>query len=206
VSALPSKSEAPTLEQRRSPPGLKFVVITGVQLAVILLAWRLDFEVKGLAAVAFGSSLWVAMLVVLRWVMPRHLLAFHGAEHKAVRAYEAGIDLGDVDAVLEMDRTHPRCGTHLLFWLAVATATPLPLPTGFHIVALVAFFGGWAEVLAVAARAPSARTSRALLAGGHALQRWVTTVEPDRAAQEIGCRALQACLAHHARAEVAALA
>ena len=37
--------------------------------------------------------------------------------------------------------------------------------------------------------------------GGRFLQRYLTTVEPSAAEQQVGCRALQAALAEHARVE-----
>ena len=43
----------------------------------------------------------------------RRVFQYHGAEHKTIHAYEAGIPL-DVDAVRNYSRLHPRCGTNFL--------------------------------------------------------------------------------------------
>ncbi len=44
----------------------------------------------------------------------KRVFAYHGAEHKAVNAYEAGVPL-EVEVVKEYDTTHVRCGTSFLF-------------------------------------------------------------------------------------------
>jgi len=44
----------------------------------------------------------------------KRVFAYHGAEHKAVNAYEAGVPL-EVEAVKEYNTAHVRCGTSFLF-------------------------------------------------------------------------------------------
>ena len=44
----------------------------------------------------------------------KRVFAYHGAEHKAVNAYEAGVPL-EVEAVRRYDTAHVRCGTSFLF-------------------------------------------------------------------------------------------
>ena len=44
----------------------------------------------------------------------KRVFAYHGAEHKAVNAYEAGVPL-EVEAVREYSTAHVRCGTSFLF-------------------------------------------------------------------------------------------
>ncbi len=44
----------------------------------------------------------------------RRLLAYHGAEHKTIACYEAGLELTPENA-RGMSRLHPRCGTSFLF-------------------------------------------------------------------------------------------
>ena len=43
----------------------------------------------------------------------RRVFAYHGAEHKTIRCYEAGLPL-TVENVRKMNRKHPRCGTSFL--------------------------------------------------------------------------------------------
>ena len=44
----------------------------------------------------------------------KRLFAYHGAEHKTIRCYEAGLDL-TVENVRTQTKHHPRCGTSFLF-------------------------------------------------------------------------------------------
>ena len=53
------------------------------------------------------------MLLVSRMSEMRRVFAYHGAEHKTIRCYEAGLPL-TVENVRKMSRKHPRCGTSFL--------------------------------------------------------------------------------------------
>ena len=53
------------------------------------------------------------MLLVSRMKEMRRVFAYHGAEHKTIRCYEAGLPL-TVENVREQTRLHPRCGTSFL--------------------------------------------------------------------------------------------
>ena len=53
------------------------------------------------------------MLLVSRMSEMRRVFSYHGAEHKTIRCYEAGLPL-TVENVRKMTRLHPRCGTSFL--------------------------------------------------------------------------------------------
>ena len=53
------------------------------------------------------------MLAVSKMPDMRRVFAYHGAEHKTIRCYEAGLPL-TVENVREQTRRHPRCGTSFL--------------------------------------------------------------------------------------------
>lgn len=53
------------------------------------------------------------MILVSRMKEMRRVFAYHGAEHKTIRCYEAGLPL-TVENVRQMTRLHPRCGTSFL--------------------------------------------------------------------------------------------
>ena len=53
------------------------------------------------------------MLLVSRMKEMKRVFAYHGAEHKTIRCYEAGLPL-TVENVKEQTRRHPRCGTSFL--------------------------------------------------------------------------------------------
>ena len=54
------------------------------------------------------------MLLVSRMSEMKRVFAYHGAEHKTIRCYEAGLPL-TVENVRMQTRKHPRCGTSFLF-------------------------------------------------------------------------------------------
>ena len=58
------------------------------------------------------------MILVSRMAEMKRVFAYHGAEHKTIRCYEAGMEL-TVDNVRQMSRLHPRCGTSFLLVVMV---------------------------------------------------------------------------------------
>ena len=55
----------------------------------------------------------VYILLVSRMPEMKRVFAYHGAEHKTIRCYEAGLPL-TVENVRKQTRMHPRCGTSFL--------------------------------------------------------------------------------------------
>jgi uncharacterized protein YqhQ len=139
-------------------------------------------------------------LVFLRFVgrseEARRLFAYHGAEHKAVHAFERAADL-TVDGLKPFPPEHPRCGTaFVLFVLLVKVILFAFLP-----------IGGWQGVAFRIAMLPVvAGMSFELLRLGalHAWWRWLslpglwlqklTTQEPDEKQLEVALTALQELL------------
>ena len=58
------------------------------------------------------------MLLVSRMKEMKRVFAYHGAEHKTIRCYEAGLPL-TVENVRIQTRLHPRCGTSFLLVVMV---------------------------------------------------------------------------------------
>ena len=48
----------------------------------------------------------------------KRMFAYHGAEHKTIRCYEAGLEL-TVENVRKQTKHHPRCGTSFLFVIMI---------------------------------------------------------------------------------------
>jgi uncharacterized protein YqhQ len=134
-------------------------------------------------------------LLALRLVLPAAMWRYHGAEHKAVAAFEAGVDVNDVESVLSFSRIHPRCGTNVVAILLLLATIPMHVHVAASLAIWVVMLAGAVEVVSAAARAPLRPISRAVLTGGRLLQRYVTTSEPSYAEQAVACRALGACLA-----------
>ncbi len=75
--------------------------LTGVIFNVVEAIIRLALFLAYLAAIA-------------SWGEFRRVLQYHGAEHKAINALEAGAPM-DVENVKRYSRLHPRCGTSFIF-------------------------------------------------------------------------------------------
>ncbi len=137
----------------------------------------------------------------------RRLFEYHGAEHKAVFAFELGRPL-DVPSAAAQSRFHPRCGTSflllvmlssvLLFSIVDTVALSLGELTLLRRMAihlpLLPLVGGLSyELIRLSARHASGRMGRWLVAPGLWLQR-ITTREPDEHQLEVAIAALRAAL------------
>lgn len=77
--------------------------------------WVSSNLARNLIEGAVRISIFVAyMLLVSRMGEIKRVFAYHGAEHKTIRCYEAGLPL-TVENVRMQTRKHPRCGTSFLF-------------------------------------------------------------------------------------------
>lgn len=117
----------------------------------------------------------------------QRVFGFHGAEHKAINAYEAGAPL-TVESVRGFSRIHPRCGTSFLviaaligfvIFLSVA-ALPLWQRIGARIVLIPVVAAVAFEVMRVLAAQYHRPWVRRLLAPALSTQ-YLTTREPDDA-------------------------
>ena len=155
------------------------------------------------------------MLLVSRMKEMRRVFAYHGAEHKTIRCYEAGLEL-TVDNVRAQTRLHPRCGTSFLLVVMVISILVFSIAsTGLLslIPALEAMRGSFLyrlimvafkllllplvvaityEINRWAGRHDNAFT-RVLTAPGMWMQNF-TTNEPDDSMIEVGIAAVQAVL------------
>lgn len=182
------------------------MALIGIEAGSAALGWLVNrAPVSGGLALVVHALPWVVVLIALRVAVPGDVWRYHAAEHKAVAAFEAGVDLDDVDAVLRCSRIHPRCGTNLVFLVAGVGIAVRNQPWAVQVPVFLISLAAGAELMGLAARWPTTAGSKILLAGGKLLQRTVTTAEPSAAQQVVGCRALQAALLEHARV-VAAVA
>jgi len=153
--------------------------------------------VDGLIRVA----IFIAYLRVMR-LLPdiKRVFAYHGAEHKVVNAYEAGVPL-EVAAVKEHSTAHRRCGTSFLFAVLIISIIVFAL-VGLHspwlmvlsrvvLIPVIAALGY--EVIYFGARHSNNGLIRAVLAPGLWLQA-MTTREPDESQLEVALTALKGVL------------
>ncbi len=127
----------------------------------------------------------------------KRVFTYHGAEHKAVNAYEAGVPL-EVEAVRKYDTAHARCGTSFLFAVLVIAILVfaligrpslwLMILARILLIPVIAALGY--EVLQFGARHRKNVFIRAILAPGLWLQ-GLTTKEPDDSQVEVALSALR---------------
>jgi len=60
------------------------------------------------------------LAIIASWGEFRRVLQYHGAEHKAINAFEAGVPL-NVETVKRYSRFHPRCGTSFIFIVVIVS-------------------------------------------------------------------------------------
>src|ERR1700690_4211788 len=77
------------------------------------------------------------MLLLSRVRDLRRVFEYHGAEHKTISCYEAGLALTPVNAQ-RFSRLHPRCGTSFLLVVmivAIFVFAPIGLPAWYWLLA-----------------------------------------------------------------------
>jgi uncharacterized protein YqhQ len=98
-------------------------VVLFVVLPARLTAW-LGFHDRvrfGLVDGAFRLTAFILYLwLISQWKEMARVLGFHGAEHKAIHAIEAGVPLTP-ENVQRFPRLHPRCGTTFLFLVVIVS-------------------------------------------------------------------------------------
>ena len=157
----------------------------------------------------------VYMVLISRMSEMKRLFAYHGAEHKTIRCYEAGLPL-TVENVRIQTRLHPRCGTSFLLVVmvisilvfSVASSALLSVAPGlaamrgsflyrvlmilFKLLLLPLIVGVTYEINRWAGRHDNGFT-RILTAPGMWMQNF-TTYEPDDSMIEVGIAAVEAVL------------
>jgi uncharacterized protein YqhQ len=130
----------------------------------------------------------------------KRVFGYHGAEHKTINTYEAGVDL-TAPNVRRFTLLHPRCGTTFLLIVVIVSFVVFSLlgrpPLFERIISrviLIPVVAGLAyEVVRLGASNYHRRFVRTLLAPGLAVQR-LTTREPDDTMLEVAIAALKTVL------------
>jgi len=156
-------------------------------------------------------GIFIAYLKIMTLVPDlRRVFAYHGAEHKTVNAYEAGVPL-EVEAVKEYNTAHVRCGTSFLFVVLIIAiivfalvgrpAVWLMVLSRIILIPVIAALGY--EVIYFGANHVRNAIVRTILAPGLLLQA-LTTREPDNGQLEVAISALQKVVEVDKPKEVAA--
>jgi len=195
-----------------------FSVFLGIGLSVLLFLVLPTFLTGGLLHFFPGFPLWGRNLIegILKIVIfmlylilcsrmkdIRRVFCYHGAEHKTIFCYEAGLPL-TVENVRIQPRHHPRCGTSFLFVVIFVSIlissvvfgiwpiTNVWLRTAVHLLLLPLVVGITYEFNRWVGRSDSG-LAHFLTAPGMWLQNF-TTFEPDDSMIECAIRSLELVL------------
>ena len=142
-------------------------------------------------------AIFIAYLKVIGF-MPdiKRVFTYHGAEHKTVNAYEAGVPM-EVESIKSYSRAHVRCGTSFLFLVLVVAIIifsivgrhVLWLMVLYRIVLIPVIMGLGYEIIYFGARHTGNWFMKIILAPGLWLQS-LTTGEPDNSQLEVAIAAM----------------
>ena len=158
--------------------------------------------VQNLIAGVIRIIIFVAYLLLTSLMKDiRRTYEYHGAEHKSVACYEAGLELTPENAK-KCSRFHPRCGTSFIFVMLIISIlvtafinwnTWPKIAIIFTKLAMVPVIVGIGfEFLMIAGKHPNPVT-KALSAPGLWMQR-ITTKEPDESQLEVALAALKCAM------------
>ncbi len=220
----PAQGEEQGQEQQEIPRWVWAGTVTIAVVLAIVLFFLIPVGLTSLVKGQLGSSVlfWVVegvvrtslflayMLALSRVHDLRRVFEYHGAEHKTISCFEAGLPLTPANAQ-RFSRLHPRCGTSFLLVVmivAIFVFAPIGLPAwywlmltrllGVPLIAGISF-----ELIKFAGRNRRRRWVRALMWPGLKLQ-LLTTREPDLDQLEVAIAALQAVLARETPGELSA--
>ncbi len=223
------KAEAegkPRKEKRRKSKGasaagtaLMLIVAFGIALLLFFVTplytatALFDVEQNALGFNLVSGGIRIVILLGYLYIISRlkdvqRLFQYHGAEHKAVFAFEKGLDL-NVENTRIQSRFHPRCGTSFVLQVALMAILcfaildyllilaygeiTLFIRIATHIPLIPLVAGVSYEGLKLSARYSGSAVGKALVAPGLWLQR-ITTREPDDSQIEVALAALRAAL------------
>jgi uncharacterized protein YqhQ len=158
--------------------------LTGLLFNIVEAAIRLTLFLLYLAAVSM-------------WGEFRRVLQYHGAEHKAINALEAGAPM-DVENVKRYSRLHPRCGTSFIFIIIIVSIVLFSIMPNFGFAARLAYrlllipviAGISYELLRLSGRYKNSAVMKALTWPGLVFQR-LATKEPTEDMLEVSIKAVQ---------------
>ncbi len=189
---------------------LALVLFLGIpRYAVAGLEWLIGSPFSKIVRSGVEQLIKLAVLVAYMWGVSfmkdiRRVFAYHGAEHKTIFCYEAGLPL-TVENVKRQKRFHPRCGTSFLILMIlvsmlVSTLVQMIFPSVYDIawawiiakiLMLPLICGLGYEVLKICGKYDNIIT-KIISAPGMWMQR-ITTKEPDDDMIEIAIAAIKAC-------------
>jgi uncharacterized protein YqhQ len=221
---ISANAQMPPEEEQEIPRGVwAGTVVVSLALAIILF-FLIPVGLTSLIKQQLGSSVlfWLVegfvrtgiflgyMLLLSRVGSLRRVFEYHGAEHKTISCFEAGVPLTPVNCK-RFSRLHPRCGTSFLLVVmivAIFVFAPIGLPAWYWLLATrvlgVPVIAGISfELIKFAGRNRRKRWVQAVMWPGLKLQ-LLTTREPDLDQLAVAIAGLEAVLALETPGELSA--
>ena len=196
------------LEEEEKFTYKEFLLLAGMALALASLFFIVPFLLTtlfNLTGVIFNvveailrlTIFLVFLTLVAMWSEYKRILQYHGAEHKTINTFEAGVAL-NVENVQKFSRLHPRCGTSFIFVVMLVSILLFSImpKLGFiarlaYRVLLIPLIGAISyELLMLSNRYRDSIITRILIMPGLAFQH-LTTKEPDDDMMEVAVKAVK---------------
>lgn len=188
--------------------------VLGLALALLLFSYFPVWITTAIDSAAGGigwfknliaGAIKIAIFVLYVWgvsFMPdiKRTYEYHGAEHKSIACYEAGLELTPENAK-KCTRFHPRCGTSFMFLMLILSIIIFSVVSwdmnrlliiGLRLLLLPIVIGVGFEIIMIAGKHQNVIT-RIITFPGILMQR-ITTCEPDEQQLEVAIAALKAAL------------
>jgi len=194
-------------EEKLNPKEIALAIIVALTLAIFLFSIVPFFLTTflNLGGVIFNVIESVIRLAILLLYLAsvalvgefRRVFQYHGAEHTAINAYEAGVEL-NVSSAEKFSRFHPRCGTSFILIVTLISVLLFSIMPnlGFFIrlayrILLIPVIGAISyEILKLSNRYKKSRIMKVLVAPGLGLQ-YLTTRKPDDKMIEVALEAVK---------------
>lgn len=137
------------------------------------------------------------LFTISLWGEVARVFQYHGAEHKAINAYEAGSSM-EINDVAKYPRLNPRCGTSFMFFtvltsialFALIPKTSYLVSLGYRLALIPVIAGVSYELLKLSDKYRDSALMKLLIAPGLWFQR-LTTKEPTDDMIEVAVKALK---------------
>ena len=195
-------------EESLNPKEIAVVVAVAVVLSILLfsvtpffLTSLLNLGGGVLFNVAEGvvrlSFLLAYLAVISLFGDFKRIFQYHGAEHTAINAYEAGVEL-NVENARKYSRFHARCGTSFLLivtlisilFFSIMPSADYLVRLSYRVVLIPVISAVSYELLRLSDRYKDSRIMKALVAPGLGLQHF-TTRQPDDKMIEVAIKAVK---------------
>jgi len=194
-------------EEKLNPKEIALAIILALTLSIFLFSIIPFFltnllKLGGVIFILVESVIRLGILLLYLVSMSlvgefRRIFQYHGAEHTAINAYEAGVEL-NVENAKKYSRFHPRCGTSFLLIVTVISIVLFSIMPnlGFFMrlayrVLLIPVIGAVSyEVLKLSDKYKNSRVMKVLVAPGLGLQ-YLTTRKPDEKMIAVALKAVK---------------